>query len=80
MNYENNERGRRQEYYDEQSKINKLVRSHHLQTCGNSGYNIINGRNSVHIDSLVPQNSQQVFEEKLGRYYSQFRMDPNQHQ
>ena len=46
--------------------------------CGNTGYNIINGRNSVHIDEMLPPNTQQTFEEKLSRYYSQFRLDPNQ--
>ena len=73
--YENNERGRLQANIDEENKINKLVRSHHLQTCGNSGYNIINGKPSLQVDYSLHSKEHQAFEEKLNRYYSQFKID-----
>ena len=46
LKYELSEKGKNQKYIDEQNNINRLVRTHHLQTCGTSGYNIINGRNT----------------------------------
>ena len=38
-----------------------MVRSHHLQTCGNSGYNIINGKASFHFEKVFPDKTQEVF-------------------
>ena len=35
--------GRYQQYLDDDKKVKSLVRTHHLQTMGTSGYNIING-------------------------------------
>ena len=54
------------------------MRYHHLQTCGNSGYNIINGKSSSFVESMIPQTSQEAFEQKLSKYYSQFKLNPHQ--
>lgn len=51
--YQNTEKGKTQERYDEEKRLNTLVRSHHLQTCGTSGYNIINGQASMPIEKMM---------------------------
>ena len=35
-----------------------MVRAHNLQTHGTSGYNIINGKPSTHVESMVPPEAQ----------------------
>lgn len=76
--YEENDRGRYQAHVDEEKVLNRLVRAHHLTTCGTSGYNLINGQSSHTVDELVPNNSHAMFEQKLSKYYSQFRLDPSE--
>ena len=53
QSYQDTQKGRLQERYDEERRVNTLVRSHHLQTCGTSGYNIINGQASVPIEKMM---------------------------
>jgi hypothetical protein len=38
-----------------------MVRAHYLQTLGNSGYNIINGRSSIEFNNIVPVDKNQAF-------------------
>lgn len=47
LTYQDTDKGRGQAKADEERRLNILVRSHHLQTCGSSGYNIINGQASM---------------------------------
>ena len=75
--YLNNLKGRYQEAADRNKQINQLVRSHKLQTYGSSGYNIINGQNSLTVEQMVPEDNHHVFEQKLSRYYEKFRINLN---
>jgi hypothetical protein len=54
------------------------VRSHHLQTCGTSGYNIINGQASMPVEQLMQPQQLPVFQQKLSQYYEKFRIRPTQ--
>lgn len=67
--YQNTEKGKIQEQIDQQRKINMLVRSHHLQTCGTSGYNIINGQASMPVEQLMQPEQIPVFQQKISQYY-----------
>ena len=49
LKYDENPRGDRQAYYDQQRQVNRMIRAHNLQTQGTSGYNLINGRASLHL-------------------------------
>lgn len=61
LQYDDNYRGKYQQYLDQENKVNKLVRAHNLQTHGTSGYNIITGKSAMHVESLVPAEHQQNF-------------------
>lgn len=74
--YQENEKGRILARKDEERSLDRLVRAHYLHTMGNSGYNIVTGRNSLEIQNLVPANSQRAYEEKLGKMYSRYRINP----
>lgn len=76
--YQNTEKGRQQERLDEERRLNTLVRSHHLQTCGTSGYNIINGQASMPVEQLMQPQQLPIFQQKLSQYYEKFRIRPNQ--
>ena len=75
--YENTEKGRKQEQKDKDKRIDTLVRTHHLQTCGNSGYNIINGQSLKPIEDMVSKRDFPQFENKLSHYYEKFRIKLN---
>ena len=47
LRYHNSEKGKQLEQADTEKHINSLVRAHKLQTCGTSGYNIINGQRNL---------------------------------
>lgn len=53
-----------------------MVRAHNLQTHGTSGYNIITGKPSIHVENLVPVEQQEVFEKKLAEFYGKYRIGP----
>jgi hypothetical protein len=69
QNYQNTENGRYQQRFEEEKRINGLVRSHHLQTCGTSGYNIINGQASIAVEQMMQPQQFPVFQQKLSQYY-----------
>jgi hypothetical protein len=56
--------------------LNRIARAHYLQTLGNSGYNIINGRSSIDFSKIVPVEKNKAFEEKLFQLYSKFKLNP----
>ena len=72
--YENTDKGRKQEQKDKDKRIDTLVRTHHLQTCGTSGYNIINGQSLQPIEELVGNCDYPQFQNKLSNYYEKFRI------
>lgn len=76
--YQNTEKGRNQERLDQERKINTLVRSHHLQTCGTSGYNIINGQANLPVEQLMRPEQLPIFQQKLSQYYEKFRIRPTE--
>ena len=47
--YESNYKGEYQANADQERLLNRLVRAHHITTCGSSGYNLVNGRVSAPI-------------------------------
>lgn len=61
LEYDQNPRGDRHAYSEQQRQVNRLVRAHNLQTQGTSGYNLINGRASLHVESFVPPDAHQAF-------------------
>ena len=75
-NYEGNEKGQRLQHDDEDKNLNRLVRAHKLQTYGNTGYNIINGRSSINVENLVPEKNQNVFENRLYNFYAKYQINP----
>lgn len=56
MKYEPNLRGLSQKDADNRAEVRKLVRGHHIQTMGTSGYNILNGVTIDHTSRLVEHN------------------------
>lgn len=52
--YDETDVGRRREEKDIEKKVNGLVRTHRINACGNSGYNIINGANQKNIEEMIP--------------------------
>lgn len=53
LKYENNMFGQYQRYQDDEAKVKRLVRGHHLQTMGTSGYNLLNGAPINHIPKMI---------------------------
>ena len=78
LEYHDNPRGDRQAYFDQKQQINRMVRAHNLQTHGTSGYNLINGKASLHVQNLLPPVAQEEFKTKLSNFYSRYRIDPNE--
>jgi hypothetical protein len=74
--YQETERGRGQARRDDQKRVEGLVRTHHLQTCGSSGYNIINGQSSLSVEQMVGNDNLPIFQQKLSQYYEKFRIKP----
>ena len=57
LQYHQNPFGHQQKFNDEEEKLRKLVRAHHIQNASTCGYNVINGSHLPSIDPLVPKNT-----------------------
>ena len=77
LKYDENPRGNRQALFDQQRQVNRMIRAHNLQTQGTSGYNLINGQASLHVEDYLPKDTHPIFEQKLSEFYSKYRLDPN---
>jgi hypothetical protein len=77
LQYHQNPFGSQQKFTDEEIKLRKLVRAHHIQNASTCGYNPVNGQGLPTIDPLVPKNTEGRLDEKLGKFYDTKRLNPN---
>ena len=74
--YQNSTRGQELAQKDEEKGLRRLVRAHYLQTMGSSGFNIVTGRGSIDVGSMVKPESQKAFEQKITDMYSRRLLNP----
>jgi len=58
LQYHQNPFGNQQKFTDEEERLRRLVRAHHIQNASTCGYNPINGQGLATLDPLVPKNTE----------------------
>ena len=65
LNYDKNPEGEKLKHRDEDNKIRGFVRAHNLDYRGNSQFNPLNGGSRVGVESVIPPELSDRYNEKL---------------
>ena len=76
LSYDSNPEGDRLKKADEDRDIRRYVRARNMDDRGNSKYDLISGRPRVGIESIVPQQLNERYSDKLSQHYENLKLRP----